>query len=420
MRTDPSLGAPRPVQVAARARRPALFALSLVGGALLGVLVSAVAPGTARGDVSAPAAAPSGVVAGPTAPPGPRAATEPAALAESVPDPRASASWARTVARVADSVVSLELAQLRSFGGVERGISTATGFVVDAARGIVLTNRHVVGDGPVRVSATFQNQERVEAVPLYRDPVHDFAFVRYDPAALVRARPDSLALRPDKVRTGMNVRVIGSDGGEQLSILPGTIARLDREVPAYGRYGYNDFNTFYLQAASGTSGGSSGSPVIDLAGDVVALNAAANRNTASSFFLPLARVAHALERLRRGEPIARGGLETLFAQRPFRELARLGLDDDTEARARRRDPRTTGLLQVQQVIPGGAADGALEAGDVLVGVAGRLVTGFVELEALLDARVGRSVTLEVIRDGRRLELAATVADLHALAPDAFL
>ena len=73
--------------------------------------------------------------------------------------------------------------------------------------------------------------------------------------------------------------------------------------------------------------------MIDLAGDVVvALNAAANRNTASSFFLPLARVVHALEGLRAGEPVARGGLQAIFNRAPFRDLARLGIDADTEAR----------------------------------------------------------------------------------------
>ncbi len=329
-------------------------------------------------------------------------------------------SWARTVSQAANSVVALQLSQLRNFDDTEQGGSSATGFVVDAERGIILTNRHVVGSGPIRISATFQNQERVDAVPLYRDPIHDFAFIRYHPEDLKYATPDSLQLRPDKVSTGMNIRVIGSDGGEQLSILPGTIARLDREVPSYGRYGYNDFNTFYLQAASGTSGGSSGSPVIDLDGDVVALNAAANTKTASSFFLPLARIKHALEKLQLDEPIDRGGFETLFAHLPFRELRRLGLDEATETLVRATNYGTNGMLTVGQVIPGGAADGLLQPGDILVSIDGRLIADFVSLEALLDASIGASLNVEVIHQGERVTSPVTVVDLNALAPDDFL
>jgi len=330
------------------------------------------------------------------------------------------ASWARTVSRVADSVVSLQLSQLRDFDDSRQGGSSATGFVVDAERGIVLTNRHVVGSGPMRLSATFQNQERVDAVPLYRDPIHDFAFVRFDPTELQYAMPASLSLRPDKVRTGMNIRVIGSDGGEQLSILPGTIARLDREVPSYGRYGYNDFNTFYMQAASGTSGGSSGSPVIDLAGDVVALNAAANNKTASSFFLPLPRIKHALERLQAEQDIARGSFQTIFTHQPYRQLRRLGLDEKTESLARADTVDSNGMLVVGQVIPGGVADELLESGDILVSIKGDLITDFIALAELLDDSVGQNLSVEIIRQGMVQELTIAVADLHALEPKRLL
>ncbi|MGQ7844128.1 trypsin-like peptidase domain-containing protein [Granulosicoccus sp. 3-233] len=329
-------------------------------------------------------------------------------------------SWARTVSRAADSVVSLQLSQLRNFDDSEQGGSTATGFVVDAQRGIILTNRHVVGSGPIRISATFQNQEQVDAVPLYRDPIHDFGFIRYDPQDLRYSRPRSLNLRPDKVSTGMNIRVIGSDGGEQLSILPGTIARLDREVPTYGRYGYNDFNTFYLQAASGTSGGSSGSPVIDFDGDVVALNAAANTRTASSFFLPLPRILHALQKLQADEAIDRGGFQTLFDHQPFRELRRLGLDAQTEATVRESQEGITGMMTVGQVIPGGVADGVLQPGDILVSIADRLMTDYITLEATLDAAIGQTLPVVLIRQGTQVLIDIGVADLNALAPDRFL
>ncbi|KAM0846528.1 hypothetical protein ACQ4PT_055623 [Festuca glaucescens] len=294
--------------------------------------------------------------------------------------------WPHTLSRVVPAVTVLRTTVPRAFDTEVAGSSSATGFVVDKSLGIILTNRHVVNPGPVVAEAMFVNREEIPVYPLYRDPV---------------------------------------------SILAGTLARLDREAPVYTRDGYNDFNTFYIQAASGTKAGSSGSPVIDCQGRAVALNTGGKSSGASAFFLPLERVVRALNLIRHhwvafgSKPesvyIPRGTLQVTFEHQGFEETRRGGFTDETEQMVRLVSPAgETGMLVVHSVVPDGPADKHLQPGDVLVRMNGELVTQFLTMETLLDGSIGCEIDLQIERCGTTLTVKLKVEDLNSITPNYFL
>ncbi|PIG78992.1 nuclear serine protease HtrA2/Nma111 [Aspergillus arachidicola] len=331
-----------------------------------------------------------------------------------------SPEWQATIEEVVKSVVSIHFCQTCSFDTELSMSSQATGFVVDAERGYILTNRHVVCPGPFWGYCIFDNHEECDVRPVYRDPVHDFGILKFDPKAIRYMNLTELKLQPDAARVGSEIRVVGNDAGEKLSILSGVISRLDRNAPEYGE-GYSDFNTNYIQAAAAASGGSSGSPVVNIDGHAIALQAGGRADgAATDYFLPLDRPLRALECIRQGEPVTRGTIQTQWILKPFDECRRLGLTPEWEATVRKAAPTETSMLVAEIILPEGPADGKLEEGDVLLQVNGELLTQFIRLDDILDSSVGQTVRLLVQRGGQDVEIECQVGDLHAITPDRFV
>ncbi len=322
--------------------------------------------------------------------------------------------WTEDVDRVLAAVVSIDIATVRGFDGGSAGSSHATGFVVDDERGLVLTNRHVSRLGPAVHRATFHNNEEADLTVVYRDPVHDYALLQYDPAALRHTHPEALELEVDGARVGDTIWAVGNDSGEKVVIHESTLARKDRLPPGY------DLNIAYWQAATDVAGGGSGSPILNRQGHVVALHSGGKTGEQASFHMPLDRIARTLRLVQAGEPVPRGTLQVVWTRVSYATALDRGLAPATEALLREQAPDGSGVLVVDRVLPGGPADGVLRAGDLLVSVDGVPVNRFVVLEAALDDHTGREVELVVERHGKPHTVSVAVHDLFALTPNSFI
>ena len=325
-----------------------------------------------------------------------------------------SGDWTDNVDPILGAVVSVGIATPRAFDDTGAGASNATGFVVDAERGLILTNRHVSRLGPAVHRATFHNDEEVDLRVVYRDPVHDYAVLQYDPAELRFAHPQALELEVDGAEVGDTIWAVGNDSGEKVVIHKSTLARKDRLPPSY------ELDIAYWQAATDVAGGGSGSPVLNQQGRVVALHSGGASGEQASFHMPLERVRRTLDKLQAGEPISRGTLQVVWTRVSYGKARDRGLQADTEALLREQAPDGSGVLTVARVLPGGPGDGQLRPGDLLTAINGQPVNRFIELEALLDDHVGGSVSLTFERLGEPQTVRLTVDDLFALTPNSYI
>ena len=216
--------------------------------------------------------------------------------------------------------------------------------------------------------------------------------------------------------------MVGNDAGEQLSILAGTLARLDREAPEYGFGKYNDFNTFYLQAASGTSGGSSGSPVIDIRGRVVgAQRRRRDRRRLELLSAARARAARAEVHPGRASRCRAARSYTVFNYTPYDELERLGLDAGTEARCASTSRSCTGMLVVTRCCRARRATTCCSPATSWCASTATTSTQFDPLEEVLDSSVGAAGRkLELERGGKPVRRQLPVGDLHAITPSDYI
>ncbi len=318
--------------------------------------------------------------------------------------------------RVNPAVVYIEVLVQRG-GGLQR-LSSGSGFMIDQD-GYVVTNNHVVegADALQVVLADGSVTKDVEIVG--RDPYSDLAVIRVD------VGPDSLVPLElgdsDALQVGQKVIAIGNPFGLQGTMTMGVVSAVGRTLTSQAMEGGNFSNPEIIQTDAAINPGNSGGPLVDSRGRVVGVNTAIRSGTGVNagvgFAVPVNTVKRIVPRL----------IDEGVYEYPY-----LGITSDTRFTvaelAQLLDlPVDQGVL-VTEVQPGTAAAEAglqggdrevevmgqpvIAGGDIITAIDGEMLRTFDDLVAYLvsDTEVGQRVTLTVLRDGRELELSATLGE----------
>jgi serine protease Do len=273
-----------------------------------------------------------------------------------------------------------------------------TGFLIHPD-GFALTNHHVV-EGATRIQVRVGSRtEVVEARVVGSDPRTDVALIKLDGRNPAGGPWTHLPLgNSEALKVGDFVVAIGNPFGLSQSVSMGILsARSRRDIAPSGRQGLYDF----LQTDASINPGNSGGPLLNLAGEVIGINSAVNAaGQGIGFAIPINLVKQLLPDLKETGRVQRSWIG-VAVQRVSPELAQgLGLER----------PRGALVSQVVQGSPGHKA--GLKPGDVITRFDGKAIEDSTDLPLLATtAGIGRTVPLELVRDGEARSAKVTLASL---------
>jgi serine protease Do len=251
--------------------------------------------------------------------------------------------------------------------------SLGSGFVIDGAAGLIVTNNHVI-DGASEILVGFHDGTRRGAVVVGRDAKTDIALLRVVNGKALTAASfgDS-----DEAKAGDWVLAIGNPFGLGGSVSAGIISARNRQLDAEI---YDDF----IQTDAAINHGNSGGPLFDMDGRVIGLNSAMLSPTGGSigisFAIPSNTVKTVVAQLKQGGHVRRGWIG---------------------ANVQDVGPAKRGAL-IGHVTPGGpAAAAGLVPGDVVTRIDNRDVADSRAMQKLIvESQVGRKLEVGLTRKGQ--------------------
>ncbi len=269
--------------------------------------------------------------------------------------------------------------------------SLGSGFII-TEDGYVVTNHHVIHQAD-EIVVRLSDRRTFAAEVVGSDPKSDVALLKIEADGL----PTLKLGDSDSLQVGEWVLAIGSPFGFDHSVTAGIVSAKGRALPSEN---YVPF----IQTDVAINPGNSGGPLFNMDGEVVGINSQIYSRTGGfmglSFAIPIEMAMEVVEQIRTKGYVSRGWLGVLI-QEVTRDLAdSFGMT------------RPTGAL-VARVLPDSPAEAAgLQVGDVILTFNGMEVPRSSALPPLVGrTRVGAPAEVEVLRDGERLTLEVTIAEL---------
>lgn len=386
---------PQPVPVTRRERRA-----SVAGPVLLAsILSAALASGGTFAAISASGALDREVAAPPVASAQTVANRQPVAIDESSAVINAAGAAGPAVVRIAVTGSGGRTI----LGDIPQGVGS--GVIYDGA-GWILTNRHVVKDSDeltVELKDGRQYPGRVYGI----DTLTDLAIVKIDPGEEDDAFPTAKIGDSSELKVGQLVIAIGSPlGTYQNSVTSGIVSATGRTITVEDGTQLNNL----IQTDAAINKGNSGGPLIDAAGNVIAINTAiAAGSNGIGFAIPINIARPIAQQAVAGRELARPFIGISYQNINLQLAERLDLPVENGAYIAILDENGTQTGE-DPVVDGSPADQAgLEPGDIVVSIEGQTIDAEHPLDAVLTQFApGQTVTLQIVRDGERQNVRVTL------------
>lgn len=260
--------------------------------------------------------------------------------------------------------------------------SLGSGFVIDAEKGFIVTNNHVIADAD-EIEVNFNDGSKLKAELVGKDIKTDLAILKVDPS---KHKLKAVEFgNSEKARIGDWVLAIGNPFGLGGTVTAGIISARKRDINSGP---YDDF----IQTDAAINRGNSGGPLFDMDGKVIGINTAIISPSGGSigigFAIPAEMAVGVIDQLKEFGEVRRGWLGVRI-QPVTEDIAQsLGLKE------------AKGALIAGLIENSGVDNKAIEAGDVVIRYEGKPVDTARDLPRLVaETPVGKDVEIVVVRQG---------------------